>query len=120
MDETQLDRIDSSKGFSYSVSSNVINIIRTIPSLYHYLLKNGICIQVESAIRDGSGRKIETKYIRTVNDQIPVNGNIDIIIPTKLSELENDSGFLTQHQSLSNYYDKIQINSMLGNISDML
>lgn len=32
-------------------------------------------------------------------------------IPTKTSELSNDSGFLTEHQSLSNYYTKSETSS---------
>ena len=32
-------------------------------------------------------------------------------IPTKTSDLQNDSGFLTSHQSLSNYYTKTESNN---------
>ena len=34
-------------------------------------------------------------------------------IPTKVSQLQNDSGFLTSHQSLANYYKKTEVNNML-------
>lgn len=34
-------------------------------------------------------------------------------IPTKTSDLTNDSGFLTSHQSLANYYNKTEVNSLL-------
>lgn len=33
---------------------------------------------MESAIRDGSGRKIETKYVRTINGIQPENGNVNV------------------------------------------
>ena len=36
-------------------------------------------------------------------------------IPTKTSDLTNDSGFLTQHQSLSNYVQKSSTNGLLKN-----
>lgn len=34
-------------------------------------------------------------------------------IPTKTSELTNDSGFLTEHQDLSNYADKDYVNTQI-------
>lgn len=45
--------------------------------------------------------------IKTVNG-VPVLGSGDIKtpVPTKVSELENDKGFLTEHQSLEAYYQK--------------
>ncbi|MBE6244269.1 MAG: hypothetical protein E7108_01940 [Bacteroidales bacterium] len=33
---------------------------------------------------------------------------VNFDIPTKVSQLQNDSGYLTQHQSLSNYYTKTE------------
>ena len=42
-------------------------------------------------------------------------------IPSKTSDLTNDSNFLTSHQSLSNYYTKSEIDELLGDIEeDML
>ena len=35
-------------------------------------------------------------------------------VPSKTSQLTNDSGFLTSHQSLANYYNKTEVNSLLG------
>lgn len=45
--------------------------------------------------------------IKTING-VPVLGSGDIKTPapTKVSELENDTGFLTEHQSLEAYYQK--------------
>lgn len=47
--------------------------------------------------------------IKTING-VPVLGAGDIKTPapTKVSELENDSGFLTEHQSLDGYYQKTE------------
>lgn len=42
-------------------------------------------------------------------------------IPSKTSDLTNDTGFLTSHQSLNNYYTKSEIDDLLGDIEeDML
>ena len=41
-------------------------------------------------------------------------------IPTKTSQLTNDSGFLTSHQSLSDYYTKTESNQLLANKQDSL
>lgn len=38
-------------------------------------------------------------------------------IPTKTSQLQNDSGFLTQHQSLTGYYTKTQTDGMVSAVS---
>ena len=40
-----------------------------------------------------------------------------IKVPTKVSELTNDSGFLTAHQSLDNYYDKTQVDEISANLA---
>ena len=43
-------------------------------------------------------------------------------MPTKTSQLENDSGFLTSHQSLDNYYTKTEVDTAIttaiNNITD--
>lgn len=36
---------------------------------------------------------------------------VDIVVPTKTSEIENDSGFLTQHQDLTDYAKKSDLDS---------
>ena len=47
--------------------------------------------------------------IKTING-VPVLGSGDIKTPapTKVSELENDKGYLTEHQSLDGYYQKTE------------
>ena len=37
----------------------------------------------------------------TVNGHEPDGGNVDVIVPSKVSELENDAGYLTEHQDVS-------------------
>ena len=64
------------------------------------------------------------KYDTLLDAELPfnideaLNGNWDIIdgsIPTKTSQLTNDSGFLTQHQSLADYVKKTDANTVSGN-----
>ena len=40
--------------------------------------------------------------------------------PTNVSAFANDAGYLTQHQSLDNYYTKSDIDAMVGNINTIL
>ena len=37
----------------------------------------------------------------TVNGHAPEGGNVNVIVPSKVSELENDAGYLTEHQDVS-------------------
>lgn len=41
---------------------------------------------------------------------------VNIIVPTKTSDLTNDSGFLTQHQSLANYATKTDLDGKVDKI----
>lgn len=41
-------------------------------------------------------------------------------VPTNVSAFTNDAGYLTQHQSLANYYTKTEINAMIGDIETLL
>lgn len=57
---------------------------------------------------DGQGQ-VPIKTISVNGEEQPiVDENVDITVPTKTSDLENDSGFLTEHQSLSAYRTKSQ------------
>ena len=40
--------------------------------------------------------------------------------PTNVSAFANDAGYLTQHQSLADYYTKSEIDAMVGNINTIL
>lgn len=55
----------------------------------------------------GSWSKVDnTDAVSSVNGKV---GNITL----KTSDLQNDSGFLTSHQSLTNYYNKTDVNNLL-------
>lgn len=58
-----------------------------------------------------------TKRVEVVNGQLLINGNavaLSSAIPTKTSQLTNDSGYLTSHQSLANYVDKTTAQTISG------
>ena len=42
------------------------------------------------------------------------------VVPTNVSAFNNDAGYLTQHQSLANYYNKTEIDNMVGDIESLL
>ena len=46
--------------------------------------------------------------------------NINIVVPTNISQLDNDSGFVTATTVASNYYNKTQIDGMIGSINTAL
>ena len=52
-------------------------------------------------------RLVSGRSIKTVNGESVLGaGDIKTPAPTKVSELENDKGYLTEHQSLEAYYQK--------------
>lgn len=42
------------------------------------------------------------------------------VIPKNVSSFNNDSGYLTKHQDLSNYATKLYVNELVGNIENLL
>lgn len=43
----------------------------------------------------------------------------NLVIPSKTSELENDSGFITEHQSLDDYITKSETSGLITNTGDV-
>lgn len=65
-------------------------------------------ITVDAELSDTSTNPVQNKVVKTNMDAMitEISNNLDIIlrnIPTKVSALENDAGYLTQHQSLDGY-----------------
>lgn len=60
--------------------------------------------------------------IRDVNTTLESKADKSEIptVPTNVSAFTNDAGYLTQHQSLSNYYTKTEIDNMVGDIETLL
>ena len=57
--------------------------------------------------------------VATFTSNASSNATANITVPTKTSELTNDSGFLTSHQSLSNYLTKTTNISEMGRYIDL-
>lgn len=65
--------------------------------------------------KDGSLTFRGSNIVRSVNNATAdINGNVTITIPTKTSDLTNDKGFLTEHQSLANYATTSSVNDSLA------
>lgn len=60
--------------------------------------------------------------IREVNTTLESKADKSEIptVPTNVSAFTNDANYLTQHQSLSNYYTKTEIDNMVGDIETLL
>ena len=71
------------------------------------MVDEGHYMEANISYWDFQQRLVSGTNIKTVNG-VPVLGSGDIKTPapTKVSELENDKGFLTEHQSLEAYYQK--------------
>ena len=54
--------------------------------------------------------------VDSVNGQ---TGTVVLDIPTKVSELENDSGYLTSHQDISNLATKVELSKVEAKIPDV-
>lgn len=80
--------------------------IRCVVSDYN-MVDDGHYLEANTSYWGIQERLVSGTNIKTVNG-LPVLGSGDIKTPapTKVSELENDKGFLTEHQSLEAYYQK--------------
>ena len=71
-------------------------------------------VNEEIAARITASREVNTTLeSKADNSDIPT-------VPTNVSAFTNDAGYLTQHQSLSNYYTKSEIDTMVGHIETLL
>jgi hypothetical protein len=73
------------------------------------MVDDGHYMEANISYWDFQQRLVSGTNIKTVNG-VPVLGAGDIKTPapTKVSELENDTGYLTKHQSLEGYYQKME------------
>lgn len=55
---------------------------------------------------------ITADEIGSVNQSYVDTAINSIVVPTKVSAFENDAGYLTEHQSLTNYYTKTEVDAL--------
>ena len=67
-------------------------------------------------VEDGAQKNVQSDWNATYGDAFILNKPT---IPTKTSQLTNDSGYLTEHQSLDNYYTKEQTDSSINAVNDV-
>lgn len=67
-------------------------------------------------IQGGSGVQQQADWNQTETTAVDYIKNK----PTNVSAFANDAGYLTQHQSLADYYTKSEIDAMVGNINTIL
>ena len=68
-------------------------------------------------VEDGAQKNVQSDWNAISGDAFILNKPT---IPTKTSQLTNDSGYLTEHQSLDNYYTKEQTDSSITAAMDAI
>ena len=68
-------------------------------------------------VEDGAQKNVQSDWNATYGDAFILNKPA---IPTKTSQLANDSGYLTEHQSLADYYTKSQVDSSINAVMDAM
>lgn len=79
-------------------------------------------ITVDAELSDTSTNPIQNKAVKTAIDTVKNNmtqgfQTVTASIPTKVSDLENDAGYLTQHQSLDDYAKKTDISGFVKTVN---
>lgn len=68
-------------------------------------------------VEDGAQKNVQSDWNAISGDAFILNKPT---IPTKTSQLTNDSGYLTEHQSLADYYTKSQVDSSINAVMDAM
>lgn len=68
--------------------------------------------KVDAAFVEDNGGKIDTISVNGTAQTV-TNKNVNLSIPTRVSQLTNDSGFLTSHQNLDAYATKEYVDSLM-------
>ena len=77
-----------------------------------------------NAVGGGTGgvsqEYVDTKVQEEASARQAADEALRADIPTKTSQLSNDSGFLTEHQSLSDYYTKTEVDGKITDVVDRI
>ena len=68
-------------------------------------------------VENGAQKNVQSDWNAISGDAFILNKPT---IPTKTSQLANDSGYLTEHQSLADYYTKSQVDSSINTVMDAM
>ena len=84
----------------------------------------GSIVAVDSELSSTSTNPVQNKVVKAAIDTVKKNMSqgfqtVTDSIPTKVSALENDAGYLTEHQSLADYVKKTDIPSVPTKVSDL-
>ena len=114
MENITLEKIEFKNGSAGGTPLNATNLNNMQKNTEDAINK---VVPIITALQGGSGTGIGTNDYTELNNKPKINdveltGNksledLGINIPTKTSELNNDSGFLTEHQDISGKVDKI-------------
>lgn len=92
--------------------------ITTDGDLYETLTTNTLVFTFDGKTLADYG--ITDAYTKTETNNL-LDGKADKSeIPTKVSDLENDAGYLTQHQDISGKADKTYVDELIGDIESQL
>ena len=105
----------SSSGGSSGGSGSYAENDPTVPSWAKQPTKPSYTASEVGAVptsRTVNGKSLSDDITLSANDVGALPSSTHI--PTKTSELNNDSGFITQHQSLANYYTKSEVDGKVS------
>ena len=108
---TKTSQLENDSGYLTETSLSDYVKRDELPSLSGYVTQE----YVDEKISEEAGAReaVDTKLSSAIDTKASVDD-----IPTKTSQLENDSGYLTQHQSLSDYYTKAQTDEKIAEKQD--
>ena len=110
---TNVSQLNNDKNYVDNKSFKTINGLSVIGS-GNIEINPGADVIVDSDISDTSTNPIQNKAVANALNAVSSN------IPTKVSQLSNDKGYLTEHQSLDNYYTKQRVDSDIKSVRDSI
>ena len=125
--------LEEAKAYTDSEIADLINgaptTLDTLKEISDAMAENQTVVEALDAAIGTKANKtdIPTKVSQLENDSGYLKDHQDLSayaktadIPTKTSELENDSGFLTEHQDLSAYAKTVDLNTTVSSINTTL